>query len=107
MRDFDLQPTYYGNGNSYFQPAFVELDAHFAYAFSKNVTLYATLRNVTNVYPDEQQVLQSTGNIPTIAGADREFQNIADERAGRAAMPGPPVTEESTGRISRRDKYTT
>jgi outer membrane receptor protein involved in Fe transport len=46
----DLAPTYYGNGNAYFEPAFVEFDMHAGYPIGPYVTLYATFRNITNKY---------------------------------------------------------
>jgi hypothetical protein len=46
----DLSPTYYGNGNAYFEPAFVDLDMHAGYALGPYVTLFATFHNMTNKY---------------------------------------------------------
>jgi len=46
----DVLATYYGNNNSYFRPAFVEIDAHAGYALTKDVSLLATFRNITGIY---------------------------------------------------------
>ncbi len=46
----DLAPTYYGNGNGYFEPAFFAFDIHTGYPIGQYVTLYATMRNVGNIY---------------------------------------------------------
>lgn len=46
----DLSPTYYGNGNPYYVPAFVEFDAHAGFALTKNVSLLVTFRNITGAY---------------------------------------------------------
>ena len=66
----DISPTYYGSGNPYFEPAFVEFDAHAGYALTKNVSLLATFRNVTGVYDQNYQRIQSTPTLgaPAIAG---------------------------------------
>ena len=62
----DLAPTYYGNNNQYFQPAFLELDAHAGYPVTKNFSLIATLRNVTGIHGDKYQFFQPTFSVPTL-----------------------------------------
>jgi len=66
----DLVGTYYGNNNTYFRPAFIELDGHLRYAFSKNVSFLVTFRNITGIYDGAMQ-LYSPANLsgaPTMAG---------------------------------------
>jgi len=66
----DLVSTYYGNGNTYFRPAFVEIDAHVSYPLTKNGSLLVTLRNITGIY-DRPIVLFSPANMsgaPTVSG---------------------------------------
>lgn len=46
----DIAPTYFGNGNAYFEPAFVEFDLHAGYPLGPHMTLYATFKNITNRY---------------------------------------------------------
>jgi len=68
-RYLDLSPTYYGNGNPYFEPAFVEFDAHAGYSLTKTVSIFATLRNVTNIYGRGYDlVTPSSIAVPTVAG---------------------------------------
>jgi outer membrane receptor protein involved in Fe transport len=66
----DLSPTYYGNGNPYFSPAFVEFDAHASYPLTKNIALLAIFRNISGIY-DQSIQYRSPANVsgvPTIAG---------------------------------------
>jgi hypothetical protein len=66
----DLRATYYGNNNTYFRPAFVELDGHFAYPLSKSASLLVTFRNITGIYDGAIQTF-TEGNLagaPTING---------------------------------------
>jgi len=66
----DLVGTYYGNNNTYFRPAFVELNGEASYPLMKNVALLATFRNITGIYDGVGQVLSPANMIgaPTIAG---------------------------------------
>jgi len=66
----DLVGTYYGNNNTYLQPAFIEWDGHLSVPLSKNVALLATLRNVTNVYGSSIQTFATStiSGAPTITG---------------------------------------
>jgi outer membrane receptor protein involved in Fe transport len=66
----DLSPTYYGNGNPYFEPAFVEFDAHAGYALTKHVSLLATFRNISGIYGQNYQFYSPTPTLgaPTVAG---------------------------------------
>jgi outer membrane receptor protein involved in Fe transport len=66
----DLVGTYYGNNNTYFRPAFVELDGHIGYPLTRNVSLLVTFRNITGIYDGAYQIW-SPGNFsgaPTISG---------------------------------------
>jgi outer membrane receptor protein involved in Fe transport len=65
----DLAPTYYGNGNAYFEPAFMEFDAHASYPLGQHVTLFATFRNITNIYGQSfaTEGIPSLG-APTVPG---------------------------------------
>jgi len=67
----DLSPTYYGNNNPYFEPAFIEFDAHAGYPLTKNVSLLAIFRNITGIYGQSYQYLGRPSSIaaPTVAGA--------------------------------------
>jgi hypothetical protein len=53
----DLSPTYFGNNNSYYEPAFLEFDAHAGYPLTKNVSLMATFSNITGIYGGSQSVI--------------------------------------------------
>jgi len=66
----DLSPTYYGNNNSYFRPAFLEFDAHVGYSLTKNISLLATFRNITGIYGQNYQYISSDSIVgaPTVAG---------------------------------------
>lgn len=65
----DIFPTYYGNNNAYFEPAFVELDAHAALAVSKTFSLLATFRNVTGIYGQNYQLVTPSMGAPGTAGS--------------------------------------
>jgi len=67
---FDITANYFGNNNTYFRPAFVEMDAHAIYALRKNLSLMLTLRNVTGVYDNPIQTLSlaNARGAPAIAG---------------------------------------
>jgi outer membrane receptor protein involved in Fe transport len=66
----DLSSTYYGNNNIYYTPrAFVELDAHAGYAFTKHVSLLLWFSNLTGVYDQSFQRFQLSYAVPVIAGA--------------------------------------
>lgn len=72
---FDLAPSYYGDDNAYFRPAFVELDAHGGYAITRNVSILATLRNVTGVYDSDYEYLGDTTAAPLIHGVSPSTAN--------------------------------
>jgi hypothetical protein len=66
----DLVGTYYGNNNTYFRPAFVELDGHLGYPLTKNASFLITFRNITGIY-DSPLTTTSPENItgaPTLTG---------------------------------------
>jgi len=69
----DIQATYQGNNNAYFQPAFIEFDAHAGYPLTKSFALIATLRNITGIHDQNYQFSTVNPNLiaPSIAG--REF----------------------------------
>ncbi|MGH7736385.1 MAG: TonB-dependent receptor domain-containing protein [Candidatus Tyrphobacter sp.] len=65
----DVWPTYYGNGNAYFQPAFMEFDAHASYPVGKYVALLFTMRNFTAVHEGSFQYLGPPAvGAPTLPG---------------------------------------
>jgi len=64
----DLQPTYYGKNNTYFEPAFFEFDGHAGYPLTKTISLLATFRNITGVYGQNIQALIPSLAAPTVAG---------------------------------------
>jgi outer membrane receptor protein involved in Fe transport len=66
----DLVGTYYGNNNTYFRPAFVELDGHVSYPLSKNASLLLTFRNITGIYDDSTQLYaaENLSGAPTVSG---------------------------------------
>jgi hypothetical protein len=66
----DLVGTYYGNNNTYFRPAFVELDGHIGYPLTRNVSLVVTFRNITGIYDSPYQIdtPSSLSGAPTISG---------------------------------------
>ena len=65
----DLAPTYYGNNNEYFRPAFIEFDAHAGYALTKNVSLLATFRNITGIYGQDYELVVPATGAPSVVGA--------------------------------------
>jgi outer membrane receptor protein involved in Fe transport len=67
----DLVATYYGNNNTYFRPAFVELDGHVGYPITRDLAMLLTFENITGIYDSAIQY-QTAGNLtgaPAIAGA--------------------------------------
>ncbi|HEY1728319.1 MAG TPA: TonB-dependent receptor [Candidatus Baltobacteraceae bacterium] len=73
--EIDFVPTYFGNNNTYFRPAFVELDAHARYALSKNLSLMMTFKNITGMYDSGVQVLSAANasGAPVVAGLPSEL----------------------------------
>lgn len=69
-RFVNLIATYYGNNNTYYRPAFVELDANAGIPLMKDSSLLFTLRNITGVYGGGVQLLGGSvlTGAPTIAG---------------------------------------
>jgi len=69
-KSFDVSMTYFGPNNSYYRPAFAELDAHAEYPVNKQLSLGLTLRNLTNVYGDAVQTYSPYDNtgVPVMAG---------------------------------------
>jgi outer membrane receptor protein involved in Fe transport len=65
-----LVATYYGNNNTYFRPAFVELDGRVGYSLTKNTSLLLTFRNITGIYDQGVQVYSAASymGVPTITG---------------------------------------
>jgi len=66
----DLVGTYYGNNNTYFRPAFVELDGHIGYPLSRHASLLVTFRNITGIYDSPTQIRtpDNLSGSPTISG---------------------------------------
>ena len=64
----EINPTYYGNGNPYYQPAFVEFDAHGGYAVTPNVSLFATFSNIFGIHGQGYGFLVPTIGAPTVSG---------------------------------------
>jgi outer membrane receptor protein involved in Fe transport len=66
----DLVGTYFGNNNTYFRPAFVELDGHIGYPLTRNVSLLVTFRNITGIYDSPYQIFtpSNLSGAPTISG---------------------------------------
>jgi hypothetical protein len=66
----DLTGTYYGNNNTYFRPAFVELDGNISYPLSKNASVLVTFRNITGIYDGAIQTWSPAilSGAPTISG---------------------------------------
>ena len=67
----DIAPTYYGNGNPYFEPGFVAVDMHAGYALTKTFSVIATLRNLTGIYGQNIQTLGP--DVPLTAPAVTGF----------------------------------
>jgi outer membrane receptor protein involved in Fe transport len=75
----DLEPTYYGNNNSYYVPAFVTFDAHAGYPLTKNVSLLATFRNITGIYGQALQTQSPFGGFitaPTVVGGPYQLYGL-------------------------------
>lgn len=75
----DLSATYYGNNNIYNTPhAFVILDAHAGYAFTKNVSLLLNFSNITGAY---DAAIENFGNIgyltPVVTGATGFYPGVS------------------------------
>jgi outer membrane receptor protein involved in Fe transport len=72
----DLVGTYYGNNNSYYRPAFVELDSHFSVPFTPNVSLLLTLRNISGIYGVGVGEYSAANNVgfPSVAGPPFGYQ---------------------------------
>ena len=66
----DLVGTYFGNNNTYYRPAFVELDGHVSYPLSKSISLLVTFQNITGIYDGAVQVVgpDTIIGVPTVAG---------------------------------------
>jgi len=69
-RYIDIEGTYYGNNNTYFHPAFVELDGHIGYPITRNMSLLVTFRNITGLYDGPVQVFTANNfrGAPTTNG---------------------------------------
>ena len=83
---FDVTGTYFGNNNTYFRPAFVEMDGHASYAFNKNLSLNLTLRNMTAMYDSPIQVLNLANSYGAPAVAGPPFQLNGEEYGPRALL---------------------
>src|SRR5258708_10699008 len=66
-----IESTYFSNGNPYFQPAFVEFDAHAGYAVTKNISLVATFRNILGTYDQAIENFLPTLGAPAIPAANK------------------------------------
>jgi hypothetical protein len=68
----DIQTNYQGNNNAYFQPAFMEFDAHAGYPLTANFALIATLRNITGIHDQNYQLETVNPNViaPSITGTE-------------------------------------
>ena len=66
----NLTATYYGNNNTYFHPAFVEVDGYLGYPLTRNVSLVVNVRNITGIYDGSVQnvTLGNFSGTPAIAG---------------------------------------
>ncbi|HEY1728262.1 MAG TPA: TonB-dependent receptor [Candidatus Baltobacteraceae bacterium] len=69
----EIEPTYYGNNNTFFQPAFVEFDARASYPVTTDLSLIATFRNFSNVYGQSTALGIPTSGAPTISGLPYPF----------------------------------
>lgn len=65
----DLVATYYGNNNSYFQPAFFELDGHLGYPLTKKVSLLLTFMNITGAHDNAILTYGPSIGAPQLGGA--------------------------------------
>jgi len=74
----DLSPTYYGNNNAYFRPAFLEFNAHAGYPLTKNVSLLATFNNITDIYGGSQNLAFYCPCLtaPVVAGAAQQTYGL-------------------------------
>jgi hypothetical protein len=84
----DLSPTYYGNNNAFYRPAFVELDAHAGYSLTKNISLLATFMNITGIYDLNQNIIYNCpcAPVPVIAGAPPEPNVVTGGEYGPRAV---------------------
>jgi hypothetical protein len=67
-RSAGLSATYFGNNNSYFRPAFVEVDGN--YPLTKNISLGVAFQNITGIYDGSMQSFNPANfsSVQTIAG---------------------------------------
>jgi hypothetical protein len=86
----DLSPTYYGNNNAYYVPAFLEFNAQVGYALTKNVSLLATFRNITGIYDGAESVINGPPGsfmlAPVVQGAPQENNGLYGGQFGPRAV---------------------
>jgi hypothetical protein len=95
----DLDPTYYGNDNAYYEPAFVEFDGRIAYPVTRNLTLSATFRNITGIYDQSFQLFTPTIAAPLINGAPASQQASTDNSTLFFGIPYGPRTVTVTASV--------
>jgi hypothetical protein len=83
----ELAGTYYGNGNSYFRPAFTVWNVYVGHSITKNTSLLLTGRNIFNVWGDAIEsatFANFTRGSPTVAG--KPFVEIGQPYGPRALI---------------------
>ncbi len=66
----EIDPTYLGPNNSYYRPAFVEVDGRLSYGLNAHVSLLLTARNITGVYDGsvDSNANSNLWGVPTLHG---------------------------------------
>jgi hypothetical protein len=83
---FGVSGTYYGNNNTYFRPAFMELDARAEHSVGKHASLALTFRNLTNVYGSAIQTFAASNQSGAPAVGGSPYALYGEEYGPRAAI---------------------
>lgn len=67
-RYIDLAPVYFGNNNAYYQPAFIALDAHAGYEFTRGLSLIVRFANLMGAHDQDFLVETPSLGAPTVGG---------------------------------------
>ena len=82
----DVVGTYYGNNNTYFRPAFTELDGHVSYPLTDKISLLVTVRNMTNVYGSPVQATEPSNMIGAPAVNGPPYALFSEQYGPRAVI---------------------
>lgn len=82
----NLVATYFGNNNSYYRPAFADLDSNLEIPLTKYASILLTLRNITQVYDAPYSTISMANiiGVPAIGGAP--YPLLSEEYGPRALI---------------------